>query len=231
MKLLPVECHGTSLMRIQNGTIKQQAITCTNANSHLFCHMVSLGHSELNQSLIMMEMYWVPVMYSKTGPHEVFSWVSERHDDVIKWKYFPRYWPFVRGIHRSPVNSPHKGQWRVALMFSLICTWINGWVINRKAGDLRCHRAHYDVTVMRCSAVPVESKCYKGANRGVETIHFAKFWQKIGGEIQHFRHFCSDIGVKTIQIFPRPEKGGSKWRSLCSNLHIVSTLLKYWPMQ
>ena len=30
------------------------------------------------------------------------------HDDVIKWKYFPRYWPFVWGIHRSPVNSPHK---------------------------------------------------------------------------------------------------------------------------
>ena len=25
------------------------------------------------------------------------------HDDVIKWKHFPRYWPFVRGIHRSPV--------------------------------------------------------------------------------------------------------------------------------
>ena len=39
------------------------------------------------------------------------------HDDVIKWKHFPRYWPFVRGIHRSPVNSPHKGQWRGALMF------------------------------------------------------------------------------------------------------------------
>ena len=34
------------------------------------------------------------------------------YDDVIKSKHFPRYWPFVRGIHRSPVNSPHKGQWR-----------------------------------------------------------------------------------------------------------------------
>ena len=30
-------------------------------------------------------------------------------DAVIKWKHLPRYWPFVRGIHRSPVNSPHKG--------------------------------------------------------------------------------------------------------------------------
>ena len=70
------------------------------------------------------------------------------YDDVIKWKHFPRYWPFVRGIHRSPMNSPHKGQWRGALMFSLICTWINAWVNNREAGDLRRHRAHSDAIVM-----------------------------------------------------------------------------------
>ena len=43
------------------------------------------------------------------------------HCDAIKWKHFPRYWSLVRGIHRSPVNSPHKGQWRGALIFSLIC--------------------------------------------------------------------------------------------------------------
>ena len=67
------------------------------------------------------------------------------HDDVIKWKHFTRYWPFVRGIHQSAVNSPHKGQWRGALMFSLIYAGINGWVNNREAGDLRRHR----VTVMR----------------------------------------------------------------------------------
>ena len=77
-----------------------------------------------------------------------FGLNSIAHDDVIKWKHFPRYWPFVRGIHRSPVNSPHKGQWRGALMFSLICVWINGWVNNRKAGDLRLYRAHYDGSVM-----------------------------------------------------------------------------------
>ena len=51
-------------------------------------------------------------------------------------------------IHRSPVNSSHKGQWHGALLFSLICVWIKGWVNNREAGDLRRHRAHYDVTVM-----------------------------------------------------------------------------------
>ena len=72
------------------------------------------------------------------------------HDDVIKWKHFPRYWPFVRGIHRSPVDSPHKGQWRGALIFSWICAWTNGWANNRDAGDLRRHRDHYDVTVMCC---------------------------------------------------------------------------------
>ena len=74
---------------------------------------------------------------------------QNNHNDVIKWKHFPRYWPFVQGIHRPPVNSPHKGQWRGALMFSLIYTRINGWVNNDEAGDLRRHRAHYDVTVMR----------------------------------------------------------------------------------
>ena len=55
---------------------------------------------------------------------------------------------FVRGINRSTVNSPHKDQWRGALMFSLICAWINGLVNNREAGDLRRHHALYDVTVM-----------------------------------------------------------------------------------
>ena len=76
---------------------------------------------------------------------------ASSHDDVIKWKHFPRYWPFVWGIHRSSVNSLHKGQWRGALMFSLTCPWTNGWGNNREAGDLRRNRAHYDVIVMQRS--------------------------------------------------------------------------------
>ena len=47
-----------------------------------------------------------------------------------------------------PVNSPHKDQWRGALMFSLIYVLLNAWVNNRETGDLRRHRAHYDVIVM-----------------------------------------------------------------------------------
>ena len=92
-------------------------------------------------------------------PPDPFSTIAKGvimicHDNVIKWKHFPRYWPFVRGIHRSPVNSPHKGQWRGALIFPLICAWINGWVNNRKAGDLRRHHTQYDVIVMQETSNP-----------------------------------------------------------------------------
>ena len=74
--------------------------------------------------------------------------VNFRHDGVIKWWHFPRHWTFVRVIYRSPVIFPHRGQWHGALMFSLICAWINGWVDNQEAGDLRRHCVNYDVTVI-----------------------------------------------------------------------------------
>ena len=48
---------------------------------------------------------------------------------------FPRYWPLVRGFHPSFANSPHTGQWRGALKFSLTCAWTNVWVNNRDTGD------------------------------------------------------------------------------------------------
>ena len=95
--------------------------------------------------------WWIILKTGPDCPRVLLSYTGlfiSNHDDVIKWNHFPRYWPFVRGIHRYAVNSPHKGQWRGALMFSLICVWINGWVSNREAGDLRRYRAHYDVTVM-----------------------------------------------------------------------------------
>ena len=64
------------------------------------------------------------------------------------WRHQTRYWPFVRGIHRWPVISPHKGLWRGALTFSLICAWTCGLTNHRDASDLRRHYAHYNVTVM-----------------------------------------------------------------------------------
>ena len=100
------------------------------------------------ESMTIQALFWF-VQYQNIPNQLGTPYIITRHDDVIKWKHFPCYWPFVRGIHRSPVNSPHKDQWRGALMFSLICVWINGWVNNGKAGDLRRYRAHYDVTVMK----------------------------------------------------------------------------------
>ena len=103
----------------------------------------------LDTQTIMLSKIGVPYLW-------ILSWflVSINHDDVIKWEHFPRYWIFVRGIHRSTVNSPHKGQWRGALMFSLICAWMDGWVNNLEAGDLRRYCAHYDVTVMSACRLP-----------------------------------------------------------------------------
>ena len=85
------------------------------------------------------------------------------HDDILKWKHFLRYWPFVRGIHRSPVNSLHKGQWLEALIFSVICAWTNGRV-NMRDGDLRRHRAHYYVTVMLLFDLQTYDICRYNAN-------------------------------------------------------------------
>ena len=72
--------------------------------------------------------------------------------DQIWWRHqmetFSALLALCAGNSPVPVNSPHKGQWRGALMFSLICVWINGWVNSREAGDLRRHRGHYDVNVM-----------------------------------------------------------------------------------
>ena len=70
----------------------------------------------------------------------------QEHDDVIKWKHFLHYWPFVRGIHRRiPLTKASDAElW----CFRWFFTGTNGWVNNRHAGDLRRHGAHYDVTVM-----------------------------------------------------------------------------------
>ena len=85
----------------------------------------------------------------------------------------PLYLPFVRGIHRSPVNSPHKGQWRRALTFSLICTWMNGWTNNREAGDLRRHRAHYEVTIMVLFCPPLPCCiCFKKHKDRFELLYY-----------------------------------------------------------
>ena len=78
--------------------------------------------------------------------------MNQNYSTITWWRHqmetFSALLALSVGIQRPPVNSTHKGQWRGALMFSFIWARINGCVNNREAGDLRRHRAHYDVIVM-----------------------------------------------------------------------------------
>ena len=116
------------------------------------------------------------------------------HDDVIKWKHFPRNWSFVRGIHRWTVKSPHKGQWRAALMFNLIGAPINGWVNNRHAGDLRRHRAHYDVMVMPQRTSNAKRACY------VSNLWLSQFVTESVEICDNVKIFISTIYIQSIWI-------------------------------
>ena len=79
---------------------------------------------------------WDKELHNGSIWNAVLSHWSTHHDDVTKWRHFPRYWPFVRIINRSPLSSP------------LICAWTNGWANTGDAGDFRGHHAQYSVTVM-----------------------------------------------------------------------------------
>ena len=139
------------------------------------------------------------------------------HYNIIKWKHFPRYWSFARRIHWSPVNFPHKGQWCGALMFSLICTWTNGWLNNRDAVDLRCHRAHYDVTVMMMtywqgSILHQCSLCC--------TFGFILQWTDHGFMYQSVMYRCSaklseDLGQWTFCMKNMGSLRGTSFHCLC----------------
>ena len=110
---------------------------------------------------------WWPAAFTRTSHHlpgpqarqhtSVQPLITSlgKDGDITSWDVmtssngnFLRYWPCVRGIHRWQVDSPHKGEWLGALMFSLICAWTNGWANNRDAGDFRYHCAHYKITVI-----------------------------------------------------------------------------------
>ena len=80
------------------------------------------------------------------------NWVPMKNMNSPWWRHKTETFSALLAIcaGNSPVSGefPAQSQWRGALVFSLIYAWINGWVNNREAGDLRRYRAHYDVTVM-----------------------------------------------------------------------------------
>ena len=133
----------------------------------------------------------------------------------------------MRGIHRSPVDSPHKGQWHRALMFSLICARTNGWTNNRDAVDLRRHRAHCDVAIM-------------------------EFLPQMKLRIRHHRYIIKEYSVNEARKFTMTYKCGwtiwgtssiqshfqsydyfDKWREIVSCFmsaqHVLLCAVKSWP--
>ena len=94
-----------------------------------------------------LRLLWLPDVWNLPGSVLLRGFQTSLRD-LKSTKSTKSTNPFVPGIRRSPVNSPHKGQWRGALMFSLICAWNNDWVNNREARDMRRHGVHYDITVM-----------------------------------------------------------------------------------
>ena len=95
-----------------------------------------------------------------------FTWW--RHE----MEYFPRYWSFVRGIHWLVTREflAHKGQWRWALVFSLICVWTSSWTNSENAGDLRRHRTQYDVIVVMLELVSQKEVAKAGTSNYIPQV-------------------------------------------------------------
>ena len=142
---------------------------------------------------------------------------SPIHDDVIKWKHLPRYWPFVRGIHRSPVNSPHKGQWRWADVFFYLRltkrlskqSW--GWWFETLFLPLWRHRNH---------AV--------SANR-ILWVH-AGFWWYHGILLVHLQDSVGAFGAKWLTKWLHhakapPRRGVLRWEWSNKDVHLVTTFV------
>ena len=144
-----------------------------------------------------------PLLHSSLGLYisiqPLFRWWLEQicfHDDVIKWKYFSRYWPFVRGIHRSPVDSPHKAHCGGALVLSLICAWTNGWANNRDAVfETSSLWRHWNIITAQIRellyiGVIITSGTARDMNKMVDILWTA-FWNTISSvKIVVFRFQC-----------------------------------------
>ena len=105
--------------------------------------------NSLHKGPVTRKMFSFDDVIMRYQPIGLLFWNSSWwYDHFDKREHFPRYWPFVRWIRRLPVDFPHKGRWRGAGMFSLMCAWTNGWANNLDAGDFRRHRVHHDVNVM-----------------------------------------------------------------------------------
>ena len=127
-------------------------------NSKLFLHFYG-GWIDANEKSLWMICIWPPASY--LGPRVThFTRNSWAHDwNLLKILLFLISNFYPNDLIRTQFCTCHgKGQWRGALMFSLICAWTKGFANNQDTSDLRCHRAHYDVTVI-CMDVMQRMTC------------------------------------------------------------------------
>ena len=127
---------------------------------------------------------------------------------LSNWNIFRVIGPLVRGTPRSPINSPHKGQWR-GVLISLICTWTNGYVNNLVGHELRRHGAHYDVTFMKETFMPNQDDQYSAwwwtmvrHNVGnpfhiQRNLKYHSLFVNTPYSRRIPRRFCTDLGIHT----------------------------------
>ena len=108
--------------------------------------MAYIFYKKIDKCAKHVEEQWLVVLENELSEIQYIPWYRTIAGDMFMtwWRHqmetFSALLVLCAGIHRSPVNSPHKGQWRGDLMFSLMWAWTNGWANSRQAGDLRSHR-------------------------------------------------------------------------------------------
>ena len=126
-------------------------------------------------------------------------------------------------IFQWPVKSPHKDQWRGVLMFSLISARINGWVNIREAGDLRRHRAHYDVIVMIFYHLPILWWCRQLKSTPVDENHSSVFIiNAMASQIPASRWLLN-------RLFRRRKKSKLRVTGICDGIHPRPGTRKMFP--
>ena len=145
-------CGLQALWRSRCGSIFHQVTACrlfgAKSKSGLILTNCHLGTKKWNSVIFESKssICWRKCIWKRRLQNN--DHLALNHDDVIKWKHLPRYWPFVRGIHQSRWIPHTKASDAELWWFLWSAVRINGWVNKREAGDLRRHHGHYDVIVM-----------------------------------------------------------------------------------
>ena len=97
--------------------------------------MKLLGHSQTSMAAAIEVWEWISnftphfiwacdclsmpglklIHVSKRGPQGIAVSLDQHHEDIMTWRCSPHHWAFLSQIHRSPMDSPHKGASNVEL--------------------------------------------------------------------------------------------------------------------